>query len=44
MKREKWDRPEWTMTLALCVVFPPAGIAAMLRWALGLRAWREVQP
>lgn len=41
MKREQWDRADWVITLALCVIFPPIGIAALCRWALGLRVWRD---
>jgi hypothetical protein len=40
MKREAWDRGDWIGTVALCVLFPPIGIAAMLRWAFGLRVWK----
>jgi hypothetical protein len=38
--REAWGPGEWTTTLSLCVIFPPMGLAALLRWALGLRVWQ----
>ena len=37
--REKWGRAEWAATLALCVFFPPIGLAALIRWALGQYVW-----
>ena len=40
MRREKWDRGDWAGTLLLCIVFPPIGIAALMRWACGERVWK----
>lgn len=39
-QREQWTREEWIATLALCVLFPPMGLAAICRWWLGEQVWR----
>jgi hypothetical protein len=38
-RREVWTRQDWIATLALCVVFPPIGLVALLRWFLGEKVW-----
>jgi hypothetical protein len=40
MKREKWTRQEWVLTVAFLIMFPPVGIAAVIRWAFGQRVWQ----
>ena len=38
--REQWTLQEWVVTLLLCIVFPPIGVAAVLRRQSGKRVWR----
>lgn len=39
MKTEKWDAREWVITICLLIVFPPIGIAALLRKWCGQNVW-----
>ena len=38
-KREIWDKQDWIMTIVLCIIFPPFGIAAILRWLTYKSVW-----
>jgi len=38
-QREKWDRKDWLITIILCIVFLPIGLAALLRWTFYQRVW-----
>jgi len=38
-QREKFSREQWIITITLCIIFPPIGIAAMLRWLFYQRVW-----
>jgi len=37
--REPWTSREWAMTIAFLFVFPPIGIAALLRRLFYRRVW-----
>lgn len=42
--REVWGRKTWVLTLGILVVFPPLGIAALLRKWAGQRVWGDCPP
>jgi hypothetical protein len=38
-ERERWTQQEWAITIGMCIVFPPIGIAALIRKLLHKRVW-----
>ena len=41
MTREKWGKKHWATTIALVFIFPPIGIAALLRYWSGCYVWGD---
>jgi hypothetical protein len=37
--REHWTKREWAMTIILCFIFPPIGLAALGRWIFKQCVW-----
>lgn len=38
-EREKWDKRDWAMTIGFLIIFPPIGLAALLRKLFYRRVW-----
>jgi hypothetical protein len=38
-EREKWNTRDWALTIGFLILFPPIGIAALLRRLFYRRVW-----